>query len=269
MAEKTERIKIAAKKSNRKSNISGTTEVKASGLARDARSNFFSAGSYTSLDEDGSIREGVGLAGRSRIAKTAGMFLSEDSPGGTFADIADSGNIGYYNFEFPVDSLEMPQKRSQEIKYFRLAYDRDPIVSRAINLHTELPMSKLTLSKPKCSSEDFADYIYDFYWQLVQDTNLFETLNHATREYWMIGEAFMFVEDPHEAKPCPVAQEMMDKKLKGGAPVSESYNPPHGLDSLTLMENLNPGKRSSFQEFRRVAKALGEDPAEAFNTDLS
>ena len=262
------RTKIAAKKPRRKSAISGTTEIKPTGLVRDTRSKFFSAGSYTSIDEHGNIHEGVSMAARSRVAKTAGLFMSDDSAGGSFADIADSSNIGYYNFEFPVDSLEQPQQRRQELKYFRIAYDRDPIVSRAINLHTELPLSKLVLDKPKCSSEEFADYVYDFYWQLVQDTKLFEQLYHATREYWLVGEAFLFVEDPDEAQPCPVAMDLLGKKSRrGGTPVSESYNPPHGLDSLSLMENLSPSKRSSFQEFRRVASALGEDPTKAFEDD--
>jgi hypothetical protein len=40
------------------------------------------------------------------------------------------------------------------------------------------------------------------------------------------------------------------------------------MDSLTLMEHLNPSKRSSFQEFRRVTAALGEDPIKAMDTDL-
>ena len=74
--------------------------------------------------------------------KTAALF-SDGSLGN--ADIADSNNIGYYSYEFPVDALELPASRAEELRFYRLAYDRDPIVGRAIDMHTELPLSKFSL----------------------------------------------------------------------------------------------------------------------------
>ena len=94
--------------------------------------------------------------------------------------------------EFPVGCVELPQSRAQELRFYRLAYDRDPIVGRGIDLHTEIPMNKINLDRPKCSSEAFGDYIYDFYRDSVTNSRLFETLLHASREYWNIGEAFLF-----------------------------------------------------------------------------
>jgi hypothetical protein len=100
-----------------------------------------------------------------------------------YADIADSNNIGYYSYEFPVDALELPASRAEELRFYRLAYDRDPIVGRAIDLHTELPLSKMELSKPKSSSEEYADYVFDEYQRFVQKTKLFQVLIDAVREF--------------------------------------------------------------------------------------
>src|SRR5208282_5444304 len=131
--------------------------------------------------------QGLGLYER---MKTGALFA--DGGLGT-ADIADSQNIGYYSFEFPVDALEMPSSRAEELRFFRLAYDRDPIVGRAIDLHPEIPLSKLVLEKPKCSNEEFADYIFDFFQGMMNDTKLFMSLLEGVREYWTIGETFFFV----------------------------------------------------------------------------
>jgi hypothetical protein len=57
-----------------------------------------------------------------------GMFGGDSGVG--YADIADSNNIGYYSYEFPVDALELPASRAEELRFYRLAYDRDPIVGQ-------------------------------------------------------------------------------------------------------------------------------------------
>src|SRR5580700_10670313 len=85
--------------------------------------------SYTPGEEGVAMRERLmALKARSikrqsgtpERVKTAGLFA--DGQLGN-ANIADSDNIGYYSFEFPVDSLEMPQSRPEELRFYRLAYD--------------------------------------------------------------------------------------------------------------------------------------------------
>lgn len=206
---------------------------------RQAQKVYASVGRFTTIKDDGTLENSnadkLRMAG---LRKTADLFAGPTNAG---ANITDSNNIGYYSFEFPVDSLEQPQSRAQELRFYRLAYDRDPIVGRGIDLHTEIPMSKITLERPKCSSEAFADYIYDFYQQLVTNTRLFETLLHASREYWTIGEAFLYIEDSSEVPVCKEAQpyvESQDTDEKrnsgGGTAEIESYNPSWGATSLSL-----------------------------------
>jgi hypothetical protein len=172
----------------------------------------FSIGKYSSFDSTSGqvvdpIRNASATDTKVRMAnqlrKKADLWAGENGP----ANISDSENIGYYSFEFPVDALELPQSRAQELRFYRLAYDRDPIVGRGIDLHTEIPMSKISLDRPKCSSEAFGDYVYDFYQGLITNSRLFETLLHASREYWNIGEAFLFVEDDPNILPSEAAEE--------------------------------------------------------------
>lgn len=133
---------------------------------------FASAGKYTQVDGDtitesmlgrGGRMGGSGLSSYQGIASMAKQanFLGQSDLGP--ANIADSDNIGYYSFEFPVDALMLPASRPEEIRYYRLAYDRDPIVAAAIDLNTDIPMSKMILEKPKSGDDEFADYVFDWF----------------------------------------------------------------------------------------------------------
>jgi hypothetical protein len=190
--------------------------------------------------------QGIGLYER---MKTASLFA--DGSLGT-ADIADSQNIGYYSFEFPVDALEMPSSRAEELRFFRLAYDRDPIVGRAIDLHTEIPLSKLVLEKPKCSNEEFADYIYDFFQGLMSDTKLFMSLLEGCREYWTIGETFFFVEETDDVEVCPEAKKQLNKK-ESGKDTQEGKEAENSQLNDGIMDYLRPEKKSAWIKKRSAA----------------
>jgi len=199
---------------------------------------------------------GWGMYEAAKIA--AGLF--NDGGLGT-ADIADSNNIGYYSYEFPVDALELPASRAEELRFYRLAYDRDPIVGRAIDLHTELPVSKMTMEKPKSSSEEYADYVFDDFQRMVNRTRLFQVIIDAAREYWCIGETFMFIEDPEEIEPCKEAAKTLDKEGKGGGSGTEqgmesAWHPPMGGSADSILDYLQPEKRSSW--IKKRASVLDE-----------
>jgi hypothetical protein len=160
--------KESKRQRNGNATVKKTTETRK--VAKVGKQEYASAGRYTTLSSDGrTITDDVAYRNKLRsfrgladsllgddptiqTGKTAGGMFGGDSGVG-YADIADSNNIGYYSYEFPVDALELPASRAEELRFYRLAYDRDPIVGRAIDLHTELPLSKMELSKPKCSSE--------------------------------------------------------------------------------------------------------------------
>src|SRR5271157_1273439 len=227
-------------------NIGRSVETRKAASMSDKHGNTWeaaSAGRYTTFDGK-EIRDDVAYRNKLRsmrgladsllgsdptvqTGKTAsGLFGGDGGVG--YADIADSNNIGYYSYEFPVDALELPASRAEELRFYRLAYDRDPIVGRAIDLHTELPLSKMELSKPK----------------------FFQLLIDAVREYWTIGETFIFVEKPQDIEPCKEAQKLLQQDEKGDSsePGRESeFHSPLGGTSDRIMESLGgPGKQSSF-----------------------
>ena len=255
------------RKRNGSVEIGKATEIRKIATSTDKEGNkreYASAGRYTTLSEDGkSIRDDVSYRTKIRslrgladsllgsdptiqTGKTAGLF----GDGGVgYADIADSQNIGYYSYEFPVDALELPASRAEELRFYRLAYDRDPIVGRAIDLHTELPLSKMELSKPKCSSEEYADFVFDEFHRFVSNTKLFQVLIDLVREFWTVGEAFLFIEKPADIEPCKEAQKQIKQGQKGDAsePGKDSeFHTPLGGTSDRIMEYLQPNKRSSW-----------------------
>ena len=214
---------------------------------------FATVGSNTYLNDKGEIVDDPAFYRKLQAARHAGSFSKQ---AGIFMDgglgnanIGDSDNMQAYNFEFPNDALELPQSRREELRYFRIAYDRDPIVGRAIDLHTELPLSKLILDKPKCSSERFADFVFDWFQGWANDVKLFEQLLHGTREYFLIGEGYFFIEHTEEISDfpiCPVAKRQRDRKERMRGPTPEASNPGNGVDELSIYQWSAPkGKGAS------------------------
>jgi hypothetical protein len=216
---------------------------------------YASAGRYTQIEGNTISEAPINRRGASApimvqypviasMAKQAN-FLGQSDLGP--ANIADSDNIGYYSFEFPVDALMLPASRPEELRYYRLAYDRDPIVARAIDMHTEIPLSKMVLEKPKCGNEEFADYVFDWFQGLVNRTKMFPELISMVREYWTIGEAFIFIEEEGEIKPCPMAQKEISRgrQGQGPAPLNEAENEDIGGQVDRVMDFVEPGKKSS------------------------
>ena len=79
---------------------------------------------------------------------------------------------------------QLNESRRQELRYYRMAYDRDPIVGRGIDMHVELTLSKMILEKPKCSVQSFADYIFDWYQGWAQDVSLFDGTIRENLTFW-------------------------------------------------------------------------------------
>lgn len=164
---------VSNRKQRRGSNDSGadvssSSEIKARGLNKVATSAM-------------SIRTGSNYGGNQ------GMFAGPNTMMGTATNI--------YSPHLSTDFLELPRTRSERRAYYRHFYENDPYVHAAINLHTELPLSKIRLTLPKSSDPDKNQRILKFYEDMVDRIDLLEKLIDATREYHVIGEAFLFAED--------------------------------------------------------------------------
>jgi len=121
--------------------------------------------------------------------------------GGYDGSFGNSGSMqmGYatntYSPQLSTDFLELPQNITEKRSYFRHFYNYHPYVGRAVDLHTELPLSKIRLSSPRGKDPKKNLYILKFFEEMVRHTNLLKILVDATREYYVIGDAFIFAED--------------------------------------------------------------------------
>lgn len=131
--------------------------------------------------------------------------------GGSFgADMALGTATNIYSPHLSTDFLELPQNLAEMRSYYRFFYNNDPYVMRAITLHTELPLSKLRLTMPKGTDPKKNREILKFYTDMINRIDLLGAILDATREYYVIGEAFLFAEDSEPEVPEYVYMERVN-----------------------------------------------------------
>lgn len=113
----------------------------------------------------------------------------------------------FYSPELSPDFLELPQTLDEQRNYFRFWYENDTFVAQAIDLHTELPLSKVRLSPPVARNQDLADRSMRFFEKWVRRVKLLQRLVEITFEYNLIGEAAIFCEDNSPDMPREIWEE--------------------------------------------------------------
>jgi len=129
-----------------------------------------------------------------RVQKTAN--------GGSFnTSMATQG--AFFSPQLSTDFLELPQSLREKREIYRHFYNTDPIVGQSIDLHTELPLSKVRLGTPKPATfpkgfkdqHDYASYILWFFTEMCDRIKLFQRLVTMVHHYWLDGGVFAFAED--------------------------------------------------------------------------
>lgn len=110
------------------------------------------------------------------------------------ADVAQTGQEHFYSPIFPTDLLEKPVNEAQARVYYAHFYEHDPFVGRAIDLHCELPISKIRLKVPDAKDKDKARKILKFYEEMCRRLRLHKRLREITLEYWLYGSSWPFQE---------------------------------------------------------------------------
>lgn len=129
-----------------------------------------------------------------RIQRTA-------NSGSFNTSVATAG--AFFSPQLSTDFLELPQSLREKREIYRHFYNTDPIVGQAIDLHTELPLSKVRLSTPKPSTcpegfkdaHDYGSYILWWFTQMCDRIKLFQRLVTMVHHYWLDGGVFVFAED--------------------------------------------------------------------------
>ena len=118
---------------------------------------------------------------------------------------ASYGN--FYSPELSTDFLELPQSIDEQRNFFRFFYQADPFVGQAIDLHTELPLSKVRLGMPKAKNQAIARKSLDFCERWVKKVGFLHRLIEIVHDYYLIGEVFIFCEDTSPDMPQDIRQE--------------------------------------------------------------
>ena len=113
----------------------------------------------------------------------------------TYSGSEGSGG-NFYSPELSTDFLELHQSMHERWNYFRFFYRSEPFVGQAIDLHTELPLSKIRLGFPKyLKDRDMAKEALDFCQKWAKGIGLLQRMIEIVHKYYLIGEVFIFMED--------------------------------------------------------------------------
>lgn len=90
----------------------------------------------------------------------------------------------------PLSVFQYTLARADRLAMFRYFYRTDPFVGRAVELHSELPLSRLSIGSPKGPSAKQNKEINRIYENMVRRLGLLEFLLELAREYWLVGDVF-------------------------------------------------------------------------------
>jgi len=160
-----------------------------------------------------------------RIQKTADCSFGAYGGGSLNTSMASAGQ--FFSPQLSTDFLELPQSLREKREIYRHFYNTDPIVGQSIDLHTELPLSKVRLATPKPTAcpkgfkdaHDYANYILWFFTQMCDRIKLFPRLVTMVHHYWLDGGVFVFAEDSAVDVPSEVG---FDEKQIVKSVVTES-----------------------------------------------
>lgn len=198
------------------------------------------------------------------------------------SDIATSSTFAFYSPQLSTDYLELPRSLQEKREFFRHFYAADEIVGRAIDLHTELPLSKIRLTLPKGTADHKkAREVLAFFQQMVNRIKLFQILLSAAHEYWLQGNCFLFAEDDESISDYPTPETLeIDNFLQSDDEIKEKRkridrdfgqkNPNYrGWLRLTILPPDNViMKTYSFTDIRSVELVPSGDEKAAFDRAL-
>lgn len=126
---------------------------------------------------------------------------------GGLTSMGSGGN--FYSPELSTDFLELAQSLDELRQYFRFFYDNDPYAGQAIDVHTEIPLSKVRFARPKARNKEIAARAQRFctkWSERVRGTStavpgLLSRLLEIVHEYHKIGEVNIWCEDTSPDEP--------------------------------------------------------------------
>jgi hypothetical protein len=139
--------------------------------------------------------------------------------GGAGTTQGSGGN--FYSPELSTDFLELPQSLHENWNYYRFFYRSEPYVGQAVDLHTELPLSKVRISKPKIKNEAVAAQATRFCIKWAERIGLLHRLISIVHDRNLIGEVFIWCEDANPEMPREIREQKSYVLTEQGEPTED------------------------------------------------
>jgi hypothetical protein len=152
--------------------------------------------------------QGLKVGKPQKLSRTAGGFhkSASYSPYSSGNTVTGSGG-NFYSPELSTDFLELPQSIDERRNYYRFFYENEPFIAQAIDLHTELPLSKIRLDiSRKAKSRELAEKSLKFCEGWSRRVHLLQRLLEILHDYFLLGEVFIFCEDGNPEMPRNVRE---------------------------------------------------------------
>jgi hypothetical protein len=146
-----------------------------------------------------------------KFATTTAMRSKFGFAGGGLggAGIMEGSGGNFYSPELSTDFLELPQSLHEAWNYYRFFYRTEPFVGQAIDLHTELPLSKIRIAPPKTENEELGKAATRFVEKWAKRIGLLRRLIAINFELTLIGEANVWSEDDNADMPEDIRHEIV------------------------------------------------------------
>lgn len=173
------------------------------------RARIITASTGSSFTPSGFGGAGGGYAGVAGYGGYGGFGGGGGFGGSGLGTIQGSGG-NFYSPELSSDFLELPQSLDEQRNTYRFFYDTDPFVGQAIDIHSELPLSKIRIGMPRVRTKAYQEMAAEamrFCENWSERMDLMHRLIEITHEYNLIGEVFIYVEDENPEMPKDVMYE--------------------------------------------------------------
>ena len=136
----------------------------------------------------------------------------------------------------------------------------DPYVKAAVELNTDLPLSRLLLRMPKMEDKKRAKKIQRFYENMVDELHLYDKIHSILFEYNVIGNCYLFVQYSEEKKRWDKLTILPPEEVNvANYPLSDikqiQYRPEQ-LISTVMKYNLNV---ESYEKYLESVEQLSEE----------
>ena len=145
----------------------------------------------------------------------------------------------FYSATLSTDFLELPQSLDEQRNYYRHFYKYEPFVGQSVDLHTELPLSKLRLARPICRDKELGKKALRFCERWSNNIKLLQRLMAISHDYNLLGEANIFCEDSNPEMPREIREQCVREITAEGETIEtwESFEDADTREVAWLMKN--------------------------------